>query len=128
MADDDDRRTKLDGEQLFEPEDAFEVEMVGRLVEQQQVGGSGPARARSRAACASRRRASRCERDIVLKADSAERYRSTGSFSYSLVVIVFHRVAAGRSDGPGLVRIELRLLRHISDPSSFRTATMPQSG
>ena len=37
MADDKDRR-RIMGEIIDEPERAFEVEIIGRLVEQQQVG------------------------------------------------------------------------------------------
>ncbi len=50
------------GEQLFEPQDAFQVEMIGGLVEEQQVGLRAPVRARWRGGAASRRRALRCAR------------------------------------------------------------------
>ncbi len=46
------------GEQLLERQDAVEIEMVGRLVEQQDVGLARQRARRSPAACASRRRAS----------------------------------------------------------------------
>ena len=51
-------RLGLARQQLLEPEDAVEVEVVGGLVEQQQLGLARPARARSRAASSSRPRAS----------------------------------------------------------------------
>ncbi len=37
MADDDDG-VRVAGEVVFQPERAFEIEIVGRLVEQQQIG------------------------------------------------------------------------------------------
>ena len=60
VADDHDRRARL-GEVLFQPGDGGDVEMVGRLVEQHQVGrlGEDPRQRRAAPLAARRRRGSR---------------------------------------------------------------------
>ena len=122
---DDDERLRLALEQRLEPEDSFDIEMVGRFVEQQDVRFRDQLPDAWPAASAIRRKASRCgceDRRIRL---CRVRSRSRAG----LFVVVERSVIGERIEKNFLHRLagtEDRILRHVTDAHALSNGA--QSG
>ena len=108
----DEERARLGGEELLEPEDALEVEVVRGLVEQQsRARGRAPARSRARfrQPPEQRRRGARRDRRTRTARERLRDARRRATSSRSSPASA--SATARRRSGPG----ERRMLRHVRE-------------
>ena len=130
---DHDRRRALQ-QQLFERRDAVDVEMIGRLVEQQQVGLQARARERAPRACA-RRRTRVCGAALRVEAEAMQEFHEPRFDAPALALVVqcarcaprairlSRSVAAGGSSGSCSTSTTRKPSCRASSPSS--SASVP---